>query len=115
MVILSFTFQPSEPVEKFFTFAVYGLSPIMILIGWALAAVRQAAALLRRLRRQYGFAHQPLHRQQEGPQRRRLFPRRADRLAARSGDVTLLPTLPRSLSRRAGDRRRRRGLAAPAG
>ena len=39
----------------------------------AVAAVRPAAAVLRRQRRQHGLDDQPLHRQQEGPQRRRLL------------------------------------------
>ena len=43
----------------------------------ALAAVRPAAALLRRLGRQHGLDDQPLHGQPEGPQRRRLFARTA--------------------------------------
>ena len=58
---------------------------------------------------------QPLHGQQEGPQRRRLLARRPDRPAARPRDAALLPAGPRGLSRRAGDRRRRRGVAAAAG
>ena len=42
-------------------------------------------------------------------------PGRPDRPAARPGDAALLPACPRGLSRRAGHRRRRRGVAAPAG
>ena len=49
----------------------------------ALAAVRPAAAVLRHQRREHGQHDQPLHGQQEGPQRRRLQPRRPDRPAAR--------------------------------
>ena len=81
----------------------------------AVAAVRPAAAVLRHQRRQHGLADQPLHGQQEGPQRRRLFARRPDRPAARPRHAALLPAGPRGLSRRAGHRRRRRGVAAPAG
>ena len=81
----------------------------------ALAAVRPAAAVLRHQRRQHGQHDQPLHGQQEGPQRRRLQPGRPDRPASRPGDDPLLPACPRGLSRRAGHRRRRRGLAAAAG
>ena len=81
----------------------------------ALAAVRPAAAVLRRQRRQHGLHDQPLHGQQEGPQRRRLQPRRPDRPAARPGHAALLPAGPRGVPRRAGDRRRRRGVAAAAG
>ena len=51
----------------------------------AVAAVRPAAAVLRGQRGEHGLAHQPLHREQEGPQRRRLLARRADRAAARTG------------------------------
>ena len=65
----------------------------------ALAAVRPAAAVLRHQRRQHGFADQSLHRQQEGPQRRRLFARRPHRPAARSGHAALLPAGPRGVSR----------------
>ncbi len=53
------------------------------------AAVRQAAAVLRHQRRQHGFADQPLHGQQEGPQRRRLLARRPHRPAP---DRATLPT-----------------------
>ena len=42
-------------------------------------------------------------------------PRRPDRPAARPGDAALLPAGPRGVPRRAGHRRRRRGVAAPAG
>ena len=42
-------------------------------------------------------------------------PRRPDRPAARPGDAALLPAGPRGVPRRAGDRRRRRGVAAAAG
>ena len=56
-----------------------------------LAAVRPAAAVLRHQRRQHGLDDQPLHGQPEGPQRRRLQPRRPDRPAARPGDAGLLP------------------------
>ena len=47
-------------------------------------------------------------------QRRRLLAGRPHRAAARPGDARLLPALPRGVSRRAGHRRRRRSLAAPA-
>ena len=62
-------------------------------------------------RRQHGLDDQPLHRQQKSPQRRRLFPRRPHRLAPRPGHAALLPSGTRSVSRRAGHCRRRRGLA----
>ncbi len=80
----------------------------------AVADVRPAAAVLRDQRRQHGLDDQPLHGQPQGAQRRRLQSRRADRPAARSGDAGLLPAGARGVSRRAGDRRRRRGQPAPA-
>ncbi len=61
----------------------------------ALAAVRPAAALLRHQRRQHGQHDQPLHGEQKGPQRRRLFARRPDWPAARSRDDSLLPAAAR--------------------
>ena len=75
----------------------------------AVAALRPAAAVLRRQRRQHGLDDQPLHGQPEGAQRRRLQPRRADRPAARPRDARLLPAGPRGVPGRARDRRRRRG------
>ena len=48
-------------------------------------------------RRQHGLDDQPLHGQQEGPQRRRLQPRRPDRPAARPRDAGLLPAGPRGV------------------
>ncbi len=89
--------------------------PARLAVVRAVAAVRPAAAVLRGQRRQHGLAHQPLHRQQEGPQRRRLFARRPDRPAPGPGDAAVLPACPRGVPRRAGHRRRRRGVAAPAG
>ena len=89
--------------------------PARLALVRAVAAVRPAAAVLRHQRRQHGLADQPLHGQQEGPQRRRLLARRPDRPAARPGHAALLPPRPRGISRRAGHRRRRRGVAAPAG
>ena len=63
-------------------------------------------------RRQHGLDDQPLHGQQEGPQRRRLFAGRPDRPAARPGDAGLLPAGSRGVQGGAGHRRRRRSLAA---
>ena len=80
-----------------------------------LAAVRAAPAVCRHQCRQHGQHDQPLHGQQEGPQRRRLFARRPDRPAARSRHDSLLPAGARGVSRRADHRRRRRGLAPPPG
>ena len=77
----------------------------------AVAAVRPAAPVLRDQRRQHGLDDQPLHRQQESPQRRRLLPRRPNRPAPRPRHAPLLPSRPRSLPRRADHRRRRRGVA----
>ena len=45
---------------------------------------------------------------------RRLLARRPHRPAARPRDARVLPAVPRGVPRRAGDRRRRRGLAPPA-
>ncbi len=80
-----------------------------------LADVRPASPVLRHQRREHGQHDQPLHGQQEGPQRRRLQPRRPDRPEAGSRDHALLPASPRGLSRRPRDRRRGRGEPPPAG
>ena len=48
----------------------------------ALAHVRPAAPVLRHQRRQHGLDDQPLHRQPQSPQRRRLLSRRSHRPAA---------------------------------
>ena len=58
--------------------------PARLALVRAVAHVRQAAAVLRRQRRQHGLDAQPLHGQPQGPQRRRLQPdgeigRRPDR------------------------------------
>ena len=79
------------------------------------AAVRPPPAVLRHQRRQHGQHDQPLHGQQEGPQRRRLLARRPDRPAAGSGHDPLLPARPRGVPRRADHRGWRRGVASPAG
>ena len=50
--------------------------PARLALVRAVADVRPAAAVLRRQRRQHGLDDQPLHGQPEGPQRRRLQPRR---------------------------------------
>ena len=63
-----------------------------------LADVRPAAAVLRHQRRQHGLDDQPLHGQPQGPQRRRLQPRRPDRPAARPRHAGLLPAGPRGVS-----------------
>jgi hypothetical protein len=54
--------------------------------------VWQAEAVLWDQRWQHGQHDQSLHRQQKGPQRRRLFAWRKDWLTARSSDARLLPT-----------------------
>ncbi len=73
--------------------------PARLALVRRLADVRPAAAVLRHQRGQHGLDDQPLHGQSQGPQRRRLQPRRADRPAARSGHVGLLPAGARGLSR----------------
>ena len=81
----------------------------------AVAAVRPSPAVLRHQRRQHGQHDQPLHGQQEGPQRRCLLARRPDRPAARSRHDPLLPARPRGVPGRAGHRRGRRGVAPSPG
>ena len=61
------------------------------------ARVRPAAALLRRQRREHGLDDQPLHGEQEGPQRRRLL--------ARAGGSACGPTARRSSTASAAARR----------
>ncbi len=75
----------------------------------SLANVRPAAPVLRHQCREHGQHDQPLHGQQEGPQRRRLQPGRSDRPEARPRDPALLPARPRGVPRRARDRRGGRG------
>src|SRR3954465_10192133 len=55
------------------------------------AGVRKAAVVLRGQRGEHGLADQSLHGQQEGPQRRRLFARRAGRLAGPPGGPPRTP------------------------
>ena len=78
----------------------------------SLANLRTAAAVLCHQRGQHGLDDQSLHRQSESAQRRRVQSGRADRAAARSGHAGLLSARSRSVFRRAGDRRRRRGQLA---
>jgi hypothetical protein len=75
--------------------------------------VRPPAPLLRGQRRQHGLDDQPLHGEQEAAQRRRLFARWPHRTAPRPRHQRLRAALPRGVQGRAGDRRRRRGVAAP--
>ena len=76
---------------------------------------RAAASVLCHQCRQHGLDAQPLHGQPQGPQRRRLQSRRADRSAAGSGDDGLLPAGTRGVQGRADHRRRRRSQSATAG
>ena len=80
-----------------------------------LAAIRPAEAVLRHQCREHGFDDQPLHGEQESPQRRRLFAGRAHWPAAGSRHTGLLPAGPGSVQRRARHRRRCGGLAAATG
>ena len=89
--------------------------PARLALLRAVAAIRPAATVLRHLGRQHGLADQPLHRQQEGAQRRRLFAGRPHRPAPRPGDAAVLPSGAGGVPRRADHRWRRRGVAAPAG
>ena len=73
--------------------------PARVEVVRAVAAIRPPAIVLRGQRGEHGLAHQPLHSEQEGPQRRRVFPRRPNRLAARSRNARLLSAGARSLLR----------------
>ena len=79
-----------------------------------MASVRAAAAVLWDQCRQHGFDDQPLHREPQGAEQRRLFAGRTDWTAARSRDVGLLPAGSGGLPWRARNRGRGRGVVAAA-
>ena len=73
------------------------------------AHIRPSPTLFRHLCRQHGLDDQPLHRQQKGPQRRRLFSERTDRPPSRPRHARILPAFARGLSWCACGGWRRRG------